>query len=109
MKTIVDDFLKNDISEEEIDFAKQHLCGEEIMASEDVEQRMKGLARSYFAGYESIEIDQVLELIRNTSHEDLKNVLEEVRNSFENAFVVYGPPLKNSVEKSIEQAVKNGN
>ncbi|MCR5699349.1 MAG: insulinase family protein [Treponemataceae bacterium] len=109
MKRIVDDFFENDISEEEINFAKQHLCGEEIMASEDVEQRMKGLARSYFAGYESIEIETIIDMIQNTTHEQLREVLDEIKKSKENAFIVYGPPLRNSIENSIEQAVKNGN
>ena len=60
---IVDEFFENEISEEEINYAKQHLCGEEIMAGEDMEQRMKQMARCWFSGYNQNSSENILKII----------------------------------------------
>ncbi|MCR4790992.1 MAG: insulinase family protein [Treponemataceae bacterium] len=100
---IVRDFFINNITEEEINFAKQHLVGEEIMASEDMEQRMKALARNYFSGYELMDSEKIIKIINETPDKILYEILEEFSKKSEKSFIIYGPRVKNSIAKKIQK------
>ena len=104
---IVDGFFENEISEEEINYAKQHLCGEEIMASEDMEQRMKQMARCWFSGYNQNSSDNILKIISEIQLDDLYNILKMIKSNLEKALVIYGPKVKAQNKKNIEKVYNN--
>lgn len=104
---IVDGFFENEISEEEINYAKQHLCGEEIMASEDMEQRMKQMARCWFSGYNQNSSDNILKIISEIQLDDLYNILKMIKSNLEKALVIYGPKVKAQNKKYIEKVFYN--
>ena len=104
---IVDDFFENEISEEEINYAKQHLCGEEIMAGEDMEQRMKQMARCWFSGYNQNSSENILKIINEIQLDDLYAILKMIKNNLEKALVIYGPKVKSVNKKNIEKVFYN--
>ena len=104
---IVDGFFENEISEEEINYAKQHLCGEEIMAGEDMEQRMKQMARCWFSGFNQNSSEDILKLINEIQLDDLYNILKMIKDNLEKAFVIYGPKVKAQNKKYIEKVFNN--
>ena len=104
---IVDEFFENEISEEEINYAKQHLCGEEIMAGEDMEQRMKQMARCWFSGYNQNSSENILKIINEIQLDDLYAILKMIKNNLEKALVIYGPKVKSVNKKNIEKVFYN--
>lgn len=104
---IVDEFFENEISEEEINYAKQHLCGEEIMAGEDMEQRMKQMARCWFSGFNQNSSEDILKFINEIQLDDLYNILKMIKNNLEKALVIYGPKVKSVNKKNIEKVFYN--
>ncbi len=100
---IVDGFFENEISEDELNYAKQHLCGEEIMASEDMEQRMKQMARCWFSGYNQNSSDNILKIINEIQLDDLYDILKMIQSNLQKALVIYGPKVKALNKKNIEK------
>ncbi len=98
---IVGDFFKNEISLQEINYAKQHLCGEEIMSSDDMEQRMKQMARFYFSGFNQYPQDEIIKLINEITFEDLYNCLIKIKTDLEKSLIIYGPKIKSADKKII--------
>jgi predicted Zn-dependent peptidase len=98
---IVDRFFNNEISQEEINYAKQHLCGEEIMSSDDMEQRMKQMARFYFSGYSQHSSEDILKIINEIQLEDLYEILKMIKIDLEKSLVIYGPKVKSADKKMI--------
>lgn len=98
---IVDRFFNNEISQEEINYAKQHLCGEEIMSSDDMEQRMKQMARFYFSGYRQHSSEDILKIINEIQLEDLYEILKMIKTDLEKSLVIYGPKVKSADKKMI--------
>ena len=98
---IVDRFFNNEISQEEINYAKQHLCGEEIMSSDDMEQRMKQMARFYFSGYSQHSSEDILKIINEIQLEDLYEILKMIKTDLEKSLVIYGPKVKSADKKMI--------
>lgn len=90
---VVDNFMQYNLEQDEIDFAKQHLCGEEIMASEDMEQRMKQLSKNFFSGYQQMSSEQVIDSINQVTDEQLFNALKYLKGNNEKSLIVYGPKL----------------
>ena len=104
---IVDEFFENEISDEEINYAKQHLCGEEIMAGEDMEQRMKQMARCWFSGFNQNSSEDILKFINEIQLDDLYDILKMIKNNLEKALVIYGPKVKSVNKKNIEKVFYN--
>ena len=82
--------LSENISKMEIEAAKEHIAGEEIIASEDVEARMKRLARLYFSEYPLISYTESIENIRSLSEEELRQQLAQLLDFSKESIVVYG-------------------
>ena len=104
---IVDEFFENEISNEEINYAKQHLCGEEIMAGEDMEQRMKQMARCWFSGFNQNSSEDILKFINEIQLDDLYDILKMIKDNLEKALVIYGPKVKSVNKKNIEKVFYN--
>ncbi len=90
----LDDELKKlvnfGITEKELDDAKEHVWGEEIIASEDVEARMKRLARLYFSDFSLCSPEEYIEKIRTVTVSQLNEELRRVIDEKKKALVVYG-------------------
>jgi predicted Zn-dependent peptidase len=85
--------LLEGMSDDEIDAAKEHLCGEEIISEEDMEYRMKRLMRNHLNGFERGSLEATLALIHDIGHAELDTLLRELLDFEQLAFVVYGPKL----------------
>ena len=79
-----------DISEMEIVAAKEHIVGEEIISSEDVEARMKRLARLYFSKFPLNVYTESIENIRALTKEELSAELLELLDFSKETAGVYG-------------------
>ncbi|NLK47027.1 MAG: insulinase family protein [Treponema sp.] len=82
--------FSGDLNEMEIEAAKEHIVGEEIIASEDVELRMKRLARLHFSNFPLIVYTEFVKNIRSLSKEDLLFQLSEMLDFSKETIVVYG-------------------
>jgi predicted Zn-dependent peptidase len=89
------------VSSEEVDAAREHLCGEELMADADIENRMKFLERCYESGYEYKTADERIALIRSITKDDVECCLKEMFDVKNKALVVYGPGLSFKEKKDI--------
>lgn len=97
----VDEFFVNEITEQELNYAKQHLCGEEIMSSDDMEQRMKQMARFYFSGYEQYSHEDIIKKIEKISVQDLYDFINNIKVNLKKSLIIYGPKIKSSDRKII--------
>ncbi|WP_428771698.1 pitrilysin family protein [Treponema sp. HNW] len=93
--------IKKGFSPDEVQAAKEHVCGEEIINAEDTEYRMKRLARCRFFGFEQTGFDAAIDAIRHLTGEELMQVLKALLKTGEEQTVVYGPKLTASVRKKI--------
>jgi predicted Zn-dependent peptidase len=98
----IDSLLSRGMGTEEIRAAQEHLCGEELISSEDMEYRVKGLMRNRARGFPYRTTGETLSLIRSVSPEDLA---AEAARLFRPAFradIVYGPKLSARVLKKLQ-------
>lgn len=102
--------LKQDsFSEEEQNAACEHICGEEIISSEDMEYRVKRLFRNYSFGFSQKSTEEILSLIRSISKKEIEKTIQTLLD-FDNASLfVYGSnpskTLKDKIEK-IQTGIK---
>ncbi len=83
-------FVHDDFSDEEIEAAKEHLCGEEIINGEDVEYIMKRLQRNYSLGFPFYETDDIIRDIRLVTKEDIIALVKKLLDKKNCAFVAFG-------------------
>lgn len=102
LKNEIQLLLEEGISEEELQAAKEHLCGEEIITSEDVENRMKRLFRLYSFNFEMETIDETVAQIRSITKNDILEVLPKLLDLENKAMVFYGPKINKSIKQEIE-------
>ena len=98
-------------TEEEIEAAKEHLCGEEIMSAEEMEYVSKRLARNFQMGFPFLNTEEVLDTIRTVTKEDIIQVVhclmeQKGKSAPSGAFVSYGPALPHAVKKEIVCRIK---
>lgn len=91
------------ISDEELDAAIQHLCGEEIIASEDPEQRMKQLANLFFLDLPLVNSDERIAEIKKTKLEDIEFLIKHVLHKSKFAFAMYGPALSFNTKRYLKK------
>lgn len=84
------DLLQNGVSEEEVACAKDHICGEELIAGEDVENRMKRLSQLYFAEYPLCTIEEHAAQIRSLTVRNLNEVVSRALQTKNETLFVYG-------------------
>jgi predicted Zn-dependent peptidase len=89
------------VSETEVESAREHLCGEELMADADMENRMKFLERCYDSGYGYKSTDERIALIRSVTKDDIERCLHEMFDVKNKALIVYGPGLSLKEKKDI--------
>ncbi len=82
--------LQDGFSDDEIIAAKEHICGEEIISSEDMEQRMKFLSRNYSLNFTQTSLEETIAQIRAITKEELSETLQELLNPKNEALLEYG-------------------
>jgi predicted Zn-dependent peptidase len=87
------DLLTHGPTTAEIDAAREHLCGEEIICAEDMESRMKRLMLTHRARFPHRTPEAVIDRIRRISETDLAALLPELLNLTDAALVIHGPRL----------------
>ncbi len=97
--------LENPPSNQEIELAREHLAGEELIASDDAEFRMKRLYRNYIFGFEQKNTSGVIECIRRVTFEDVMCVAKKLFDFEKFAFVVFGPKLTESRKEQIKKII----
>ena len=78
-----------------------HLCGEEILGSEDIEFRMKRMQRNYSMGFNLNDTSRILECIRSVTKNDIIEFIEKLFDFNKMAFVVYGKSLSMKSKRNI--------
>lgn len=105
-KTLQDEItllLEKGFSKNEVDAAKEHLCGEEIINSEDMEQRLKRLSRNYYFNFPQCSVEESIEKIRGISADMLITCMKKLFDFDQQSLIVYGPKLSRKNKKQIIQ------
>jgi predicted Zn-dependent peptidase len=92
-----------DLRDDEIAAAQEHLCGEGIVAAEDVESRMKRLTVLHREHFPHTTVDGVCDALRAFTRERLQAPLELLLNLKDAALVIYGPALRGGAKKKIQE------
>ena len=71
------------------------------MACEDMEQRMKQMARFYFSGYEQYSHEDIIKKIEKISIQDLYDFINNIKINLKKSLIIYGPKIKSSDKKII--------
>ncbi|MBP5176000.1 MAG: insulinase family protein [Treponema sp.] len=87
------------INVQELEAAKEHICGEEIMGSDDVEYVMKRLQRCSFMGLPLAGKDDVINSVRSVSMEDVESLAEKIIDDSMRSVFVYGRSLSAGQKK----------
>ena len=85
----------------EVDAAREHLSGEELMADADIESRMKMLERCYDSGFAFRSVEERTELIRRVTKDDVDQLMNTLFDVGNRSLVVYGPGLSRREKNSI--------
>lgn len=95
--------LLKGISDSEIEAAKEHLCGEEIMGGEDVEYVMKRLARNLAMGLPLLTTEETVATIRKVPKCDIIDMAHSLIESGLGTFFSFGkknPGIENCISKN---------
>ena len=80
----IENLLQYPPDEDELEAAKEHLCGEEIMGEADMEAHLKRIYRNYAMGFSQCGTEETISLIRSINADDVKDVISAI---FKNPFV----------------------
>lgn len=99
--SLIDEFRAigaNGFSAEEFDRAKSHILGEMIISSEDIENRMRRLARQFFFNGKMIDIDSAPDLVNSLSAERINIAAREALGRDSMTLMIYsGKRVKKDV------------
>ncbi len=96
--------VEKGVSDDEIEAAREHLCGEEIILSEDIENRMKRLFRNFSYGFAQNDWEKTVERLRSVDKEALSKAVSSLFDGSSAAFVIYGPKLTAKQREMLEKA-----
>ena len=96
--------MEKGVSDDEIEAAREHLCGEEIILSEDIENRMKRLFRNFSYGFAQNDWEKTVERLRSVDKEALRRAVNSLFDGSNAAFVIYGPKLTAKQKEMLEKA-----
>lgn len=78
-------------TDDEIEIAKQHLVGEETISSENMEYRMKRLARNFQMGLSLFNTEEVSACIQKVTKQDIIHLIDVLLMEEHQAYLIYGP------------------
>ncbi|MFH1761636.1 MAG: pitrilysin family protein [bacterium] len=93
---------QGDIRDEELDFAKSHVKGNMILASENVNHRMGRLARNMIYLGHAQSLAHNLELIERVTMDDIVAVIKEVFNRDKFSLITAGSAEKRGIFERLE-------
>lgn len=93
--------FSDEIGDDEIESAKQHICGEMLISSEDAEYRIKRLAHNYFCGFPQNNADDAIQTVQDIGKNELTEEIRCILGQHNRALVVYGPRIKSLTMKKI--------
>ena len=96
--------VEKGVSDDEIEAAREHLCGEEIILSEDIENRMKRLFRNFSYGFAQNDWEKTVGRLRSVDKEALNKAVSSLFDGSSAAFVIYGPKLTAKQREMLEKA-----
>lgn len=99
--------LVEGFSTEEIKAACEHLCGEEIIFSEDMEYRMKRLFRNHSFGFPQRSAEETTEIIRKIPLELLDTTLKSILDFSAMNFMIYGSKPGIGLRKKIKSFIQD--
>lgn len=91
--------VTEDLSEEEIEAAKSHLCGEEYLGGSDPEFLVRRHQRNLAMGFPLMETEEILGGIRKVSKNAIISLIKKTLSEENRSFVYYGPHISSSVKK----------
>lgn len=104
LRTLVHSGFRDD----ELTAACEHLCGEEIISSEEIEYRMKRLARNSSFGFPQRSTGETVACIRSITRSEVEQELVRLLDLSNAGFLVYGPRPAQSVADKIQYAAGIG-
>lgn len=90
-----------EISQEEINIAKEHLCGEEIMNDLDPEFVMKRLQRFYYLNLPLLSTNEIINGILAIEKNDIIEFTKKCFFDKESALLIFGHSLSLKEKKEI--------
>ena len=94
------------ITENEIEAAKEHLCGEELISGEDMEYLMKRLQRDYSMGFPLRGTDEIIREIRSVTCAEVNAFARCLLAEEGRASVIYGSHVPARMQKNMKVARK---
>jgi predicted Zn-dependent peptidase len=95
----IDGIRSRPLSDGEIDNAILHLAGSAIMASEDMEHRMKRLARQYLADGKAYSASEGIQALREVGRDRVREIGDRITGSGAMALLAYGSSFKDGDRK----------
>ena len=77
-------------TQEELSAACEHLCGEEIIASEEMEYIMKRLFRNYSFGFAQRSPEETVDYLRNITKDKIEKIMDSLLDFSQANLLVYG-------------------
>jgi predicted Zn-dependent peptidase len=100
MENEILNFLQDEISDDEIEIAKERLCGQEILGETHTSFLLQRIWNFYSMGFPVMETDEILFAVRSVKKSDIialiKNLLTEKRAS-----IVFAPNLPHKIKRKI--------
>ncbi len=90
LQKVISLFLSGGITDDELEGAKEHLCGEETIGECDMEFVMKRIQRNYSMGFSLLETQEILECIRDVTKNDIMEFAGKILDESKKALVIYG-------------------
>ncbi len=88
VQTLVDEFVKNGVTQKELDGAKKFLLGSEPLRTETFSQRLSRAFSLYYRGLEQNYPSKELQLIENLKLEDLNKFIKEHKEMTKLSFAI---------------------
>ena len=88
VKEVVADFVKNGVSEEELDQTKKFLLGSEPLRVETMSQRLSRTFMEYYKGFELGHSEKELAKIKNLKLKDLNEYIKNHKEILEMSFAI---------------------
>ncbi|MCR5217378.1 pitrilysin family protein [Treponema sp.] len=101
LQSEVEKIVRDGVSQEEVDAAIEHVCGEEILASGDMEYILKRNQKNFSLGFKMRDTAQTLECIRGVTKNDIMELAKALILPQNKAVIVYGPKLSKKSKKEI--------
>ena len=104
--TEIINLMIDSFTDDELKAASEHLCGEEIISAEDMEYRIKRIYRNYSFNFDQRTTEEIIEILRSISKNEIEDVLHELFDLENMAFFVYGVKTDRTITKNIKTLTK---